>query len=93
MRRLAPSAYQSAGNEWQVQSKRPDQPRFVPWTRIISSDLEQVCSRMRSPPLGSGAVRRALDAFHSEENMFLSKKYWTSWVRSSGDASVVEHHH
>jgi hypothetical protein len=75
MGRLAPSAYQSAGDEWQVQSKRPDQgpflrgisrhvktpkfqPRFVPWTRIISSDLEQVCSRMRLPPLGSGAVRR-----------------------------------
>jgi hypothetical protein len=56
MGRLAPSAYQSAGDEWQVQSKRPDrgpflrgisrhvktpkfQPRFVPWTRIISSDV------------------------------------------------------
>jgi hypothetical protein len=35
----------------------------------------------------------ALDAFHSEESMFLSKRYWINWVRSSGDASVVEHHH
>jgi hypothetical protein len=24
---------------------------------------------------------------------FLSKKYWISWVRSSGDASVDEYHH
>lgn len=27
----------------------------------------------------------ALGAFHSEESMFLSKKYWTSWVNGSGD--------
>jgi para-nitrobenzyl esterase len=27
----------------------------------------------------------ALGAFHSEESMFLSKKYWTSWVNSPGD--------
>jgi para-nitrobenzyl esterase len=26
-----------------------------------------------------------LGAFHSEESMFLSKKYWTSWVNSPGD--------
>ena len=32
----------------------------------------------------------ALGAFHSEESMFLSKKYWTSWVRSSGDAQLSE---
>ena len=30
----------------------------------------------------------ALGAFHSEESMFLSKKYWTSWVRSPGDAHL-----
>ena len=30
----------------------------------------------------------ALGAFHSEESMFLSKKYWTSWVRSPGDAQL-----
>jgi para-nitrobenzyl esterase len=31
-----------------------------------------------------------LGAFHSEESMFLSKKYWTSWVPSSGDAQLSE---
>jgi para-nitrobenzyl esterase len=30
----------------------------------------------------------ALGAFHSEESMFLSKKYWTSWVPSPGDAQL-----
>jgi para-nitrobenzyl esterase len=30
----------------------------------------------------------ALGAFHSEESMFLSKKYWTSWVNSPGDAQL-----
>ena len=29
-----------------------------------------------------------LGAFHSEESMFLSKKYWTSWVPSPGDAQL-----
>jgi para-nitrobenzyl esterase len=32
----------------------------------------------------------ALGAFHSEESMFLSKKYWTSWLRGSGDAQLSE---
>lgn len=27
----------------------------------------------------------ALGAFHSEESMFLSKRYWTSWVRTPAD--------
>jgi para-nitrobenzyl esterase len=27
----------------------------------------------------------ALGAFHSEESMFLSKRYWTSWVNRPGD--------
>ena len=30
----------------------------------------------------------ALGAFHSEESMFLSKRYWTSWVNSPGDARL-----
>ena len=30
----------------------------------------------------------SLGAFHSEENMFLSKKYWTSWISTSGDAPL-----
>jgi para-nitrobenzyl esterase len=30
----------------------------------------------------------ALGAFHSEESMFLSRKYWTSWVNSPGDAQL-----
>jgi para-nitrobenzyl esterase len=30
----------------------------------------------------------ALGAFHSEESMFLSKKYWTTWVNSPGDARL-----
>jgi para-nitrobenzyl esterase len=30
----------------------------------------------------------ALGAFHSEESMFLSKKYWTSWVPNPGDAQL-----
>jgi para-nitrobenzyl esterase len=30
----------------------------------------------------------ALGAFHGEESMFLSKKYWTNWVRSPGDAQL-----
>jgi para-nitrobenzyl esterase len=30
----------------------------------------------------------ALGAFHGEESMFLSKKYWTSWVPSPGDAQL-----
>jgi para-nitrobenzyl esterase len=29
-----------------------------------------------------------LGAFHSEESMFLSKKFWTSWVGSPGDAQL-----
>jgi para-nitrobenzyl esterase len=29
-----------------------------------------------------------LGAFHSEESMFLSGKYWTSWVKSPGDAQL-----
>jgi para-nitrobenzyl esterase len=32
----------------------------------------------------------ALGAFHSEESMFLSKKYWTSWVPRSGDAQLSD---
>ena len=36
-----------------------------------------------------GAGRFAsLGAFHSEESMFLSRKYWTSWVNSPGDARL-----
>jgi para-nitrobenzyl esterase len=31
-----------------------------------------------------------LGAFHSEESMFLSGKYWSSWVRSPGDAQLSE---
>lgn len=27
----------------------------------------------------------ALGAFHSEESMFLSRKYWTSWIATPGD--------
>jgi para-nitrobenzyl esterase len=27
----------------------------------------------------------SLGAFHSEENMFLSKKYWTTWIRTPDD--------
>ena len=30
----------------------------------------------------------ALGAFHSEESMFLSQKYWTSWVKSPDDAQM-----
>jgi len=30
----------------------------------------------------------ALGAFHSEELMFLSQRYWTSWVKTSDDARV-----
>ncbi len=30
----------------------------------------------------------ALGAFHSEESMFLSKKYWASWVNNPGDARL-----
>ena len=29
-----------------------------------------------------------LGAFHSEENMFLSGRYWTSWVASPEDAML-----
>jgi para-nitrobenzyl esterase len=29
-----------------------------------------------------------LGAFHSEESMFLSGKYWASWVKSPGDAQL-----
>ena len=32
----------------------------------------------------------ALGAFHSEESMFLSKKFWTSWVRSPRDAQLSD---
>jgi para-nitrobenzyl esterase len=31
-----------------------------------------------------------LGAFHSEESMFLSRKYWTSWVPSPGDAQLSD---
>jgi para-nitrobenzyl esterase len=30
----------------------------------------------------------ALGAFHGQESMFLSKKYWASWVSSPGDAQL-----
>lgn len=30
----------------------------------------------------------ALGAFHSEENMFLSQRYWTSWVHQPADAAM-----
>jgi para-nitrobenzyl esterase len=30
----------------------------------------------------------ALGAFHSEESMFLSQKYWASWVKSPDDAQM-----
>jgi para-nitrobenzyl esterase len=30
----------------------------------------------------------SLGAFHSEESMFLSRKYWTSWIGSPGDAPL-----
>ncbi len=32
----------------------------------------------------------ALGAFHSEENMFLSKKYWTSWISSPDDEKMSD---
>jgi carboxylesterase type B len=37
--------------------------------------------------LGSGKFRE-LGAFHSEESMLLSKKYWTSWVSSPDDEKL-----
>jgi len=37
--------------------------------------------------LGSGKFRE-LGAFHSEESMLLSKKYWTSWARSPDDEKL-----
>jgi para-nitrobenzyl esterase len=37
--------------------------------------------------VGAGEFAQ-LGAFHSEESMFLSGKYWTSWVRSPGDAQL-----
>jgi len=36
---------------------------------------------------GQGAFA-SLGAFHSEESMFLSKKFWTSWVSSPYDAQL-----
>ncbi|HTU49538.1 MAG TPA: carboxylesterase family protein [Acidobacteriaceae bacterium] len=36
---------------------------------------------------GAGAFA-ALGAFHSEESMFLSKKYWTTWVRQPYDKTL-----
>jgi para-nitrobenzyl esterase len=35
--------------------------------------------------VGNGAFA-GLGAFHSEENMFLSQRYWTSWVADPNDA-------
>ncbi len=37
--------------------------------------------------VGSGPFA-GLGAFHSEENMFLSQRYWTSWVKQPSDAIV-----
>ncbi|MBO0910199.1 MAG: carboxylesterase family protein [Acidobacteria bacterium] len=37
--------------------------------------------------IGSGQFRE-LGAFHSEESMLLSKKYWTSWVGSPDDEKL-----
>jgi para-nitrobenzyl esterase len=37
--------------------------------------------------VGAGEFAQ-LGAFHSEESMFLSGKYWTSWVKSPGDAQL-----
>lgn len=31
-----------------------------------------------------------LGAFHSEESMFLSRRYWTSWVTTSGDQPLSD---
>ena len=40
--------------------------------------------------VGSGEFR-SLGAFHSEESILLSKKYWTSWVSSPDDDPMSEH--
>ncbi len=37
--------------------------------------------------VGAGVFAQ-LGAFHSEESMFLSGKYWTSWVKSPGDVQL-----
>jgi para-nitrobenzyl esterase len=37
--------------------------------------------------VGAGPFK-ALGAFHSEELMFLSRHYWTSWVHQPGDAAL-----
>jgi para-nitrobenzyl esterase len=37
--------------------------------------------------VGKGAFA-GLGAFHSEENMFLSQRYWTSWVADPEDAAM-----
>jgi para-nitrobenzyl esterase len=37
--------------------------------------------------VGAGEFAQ-LGAFHSEESMFLSGKFWTSWVKSPGDAQL-----
>ncbi len=37
--------------------------------------------------VGAGPFAK-LGAFHSEENMFLSQRYWTSWVKQPSDATL-----
>lgn len=39
--------------------------------------------------VGAGEFAQ-LGAFHSEESMFLSGHYWTSWVKSPGDAQLSD---
>lgn len=52
-------------------------------------DVGQPAYLYRFTYVGSGKFA-ALGAFHSEESMFLSKRYWTSWVSSPEDQNLSE---
>ena len=63
---------------------------FGAW--LLARETQAIAQRAflyRFTYVGSGEFA-ALGAFHSEESILLSKKYWTSWVSSPGDEPMSE---
>lgn len=58
---------------------------FGAW--LLAKDNSQPAYLYRFSYIGAGEFA-SLGAFHSEELMFLSRHYWTSWVARSEDAEI-----
>lgn len=75
-----PTAFRAMGTDYQ----------FGFGARLLAHEMAAVGQRAylyMFTNVGAGPFA-ALGAFHSEESMFLSKKYRTSWVPSPGDARL-----